>query len=448
MIGKSEMKLRKEVTDELIRLSSAQRSIVLGGLKNKLGFQKKTGILSYRYDVCPVCKDIGSTIDNPKCDQCYIPISCKEPFNSGFRDNAKQGVEYFSSMFRFLNRLDTSGRTLVVGGTFDNDGGRQSGIIKKLGDVLGSEVINGGTLHDLKSTPTNGYELVIWAPNVPNAEDKFYPNKDRGAILICSKVMREGYTRFDSVSRIFRMRGNAVCEIRSVDKRFEFALVDALGNEWYSGSGIFELVKSIDDFIQWTKGSIRIGSTRSDTDIPDTDLEPLVKVVHRVAGLVENERGGRYFGNASTRCMAMFPSQRSGPTNIFVSARNIPKTHIANNDFVHVRLENDCIVYTGDRKPSVDTPAQLKLYDMFPKIGCMIHGHAFVKHSPCTENYVPCGDLREVDEAIPLLRDLGSVGVINLHSHGFLLFAETIEQLDNLVNDIEFINVVPISGQR
>jgi hypothetical protein len=25
---------------------------------------------------------------------------------------------------------------------------------------------------------------------------------------------------------------------------------------------------------------------------------------------------------------------------------------------------------------------------------------------------------------------------------------ETIEQLDNLVNDIEFINVVPISGQR
>jgi hypothetical protein len=95
-----------EAREELRTLTPEQRSIVLGGLRNKLGFHRRTGILSYRYDVCPVCQDVGSTEDDPKCDECYIKISCKVPFTHGFRDDPERGVKYFAEMLEYLEALE------------------------------------------------------------------------------------------------------------------------------------------------------------------------------------------------------------------------------------------------------------------------------------------------------------------------------------------------------
>lgn len=99
--------LSKEVEKELSYLSSRQRKIVLSGLKKKLSHFKKTGILSYKYEVCPICNDIGSTLEDPKCEKCYLKIGCKEPFNRGFRDDVEMGVQYFSEMQEYLLSLVT-----------------------------------------------------------------------------------------------------------------------------------------------------------------------------------------------------------------------------------------------------------------------------------------------------------------------------------------------------
>jgi len=98
------MKLSKEVRIELDNLSDRQRDIVLGGLDKKLGLFEKSGILSYKYEVCPICNDIGSTLENPKCEECYLKIGCKEPFNCGFRDDPKLGYQYFNNMREYLLR--------------------------------------------------------------------------------------------------------------------------------------------------------------------------------------------------------------------------------------------------------------------------------------------------------------------------------------------------------
>jgi len=104
--------LSEEVKEELIMLTKEQREIVLKGLDKKLSYYQKTGILSYKYEVCPVCNDVGSTLENPKCDECYIKISCKEPFNKGFRDDPEKGFEYFSAMRRFILSLISHDKTI------------------------------------------------------------------------------------------------------------------------------------------------------------------------------------------------------------------------------------------------------------------------------------------------------------------------------------------------
>ena len=53
-------------------------------------------------------------------------------------------------------------------------------------------------------------------PNIDNEEEKQYPIKKKGSVLICSKVMREGYKPIDAISRIFKMQGNAVIAIYTI----------------------------------------------------------------------------------------------------------------------------------------------------------------------------------------------------------------------------------------
>lgn len=98
--------MRKEVEEELRKLNNHQRDIVLKGLEAKLAAYKRKGYISYKYEVCPVCKDVGSTPECQKCEGCYIKISCKEPFAYGFRDNHEKGFEYFSGMYELLKGLE------------------------------------------------------------------------------------------------------------------------------------------------------------------------------------------------------------------------------------------------------------------------------------------------------------------------------------------------------
>lgn len=236
------------------------------------------------------------------------------------------------------------------------------------------------------------------------------------------------------------MHGNAVFAIYP-GKLFRFELIDALGNIWYSGENIPELCAKIREIYHFTKSSIRIRCKRYDLQniVFNDDIEEFIGLNNELSEYIQTSCGTRFFGNLSTRCQKLFPTCKS-EFGIFVSPRNIAKDKLAGRDMVHARLsygEDMNVLYSGTNKPSVDTPTQLMIYENFPNINYMIHGHAFVKDCETTANYFPCGDLREYDEVSVVIKDKKS-GNMNLKNHGFLLWGETLASIKELIKSHEF----------
>lgn len=329
-------------------------------------------------------------------------------------------------------------KVLLVGGNFGEIlEKRESGIIKKIYTEFQSpaseiDVINGGKLTDLPDN-IKGYDLILWMINIDNSEQKYYPSKDQGSVLICSKVMRSGYTRIDSLSRIFKMHGNAVIEIYKDDPHnVRFCFLDALGNEWYNGSDITSLVKQVLSFYIFTKSAVRINTTQIESPA-EHNLRGLIEANKRLQGLVMSRCGNRFFGNISTRCTKLFPSMRDSEA-MYVSPRNVPKENIRPEDMI-VYMSGDN--YYGDHKPSVDSPTQIRLYHELPNINFMIHGHATFQGIITTRNYRLCGDIREVQEVLELVKPDDVLFRINLKNHGFLIGAYSLEMLNDIIDWIE-----------
>src|SRR3990167_392223 len=393
--------LPEAAKEELTKLTPEKRRIVLQGLQRKLWHLERTSKLSFKYEVCPVCNDVGSTLENPNCDNCYIKVACKYPFDAGFKDDQAKGEQYFRNMLKFMMSNPLVPTSIVVGGVWDNEHGRPSKIAEKMASCLGADLINSGNIEDLEHrVNVGGYETVVWMVDVSNDETKLYPKKDQGSVLIVSKVMRDGYTSADAAKRIFSMHGNAVIEIKkdTSSRRLSFRLADALSNEWASTDDVEVLCRGIENLSKWTFNSVRIYTARQDKPIPEmpAEMNKLINIVKLISDKVEVEVGGRYFGNLSTRCMKMFPSTAKAFT--FVSPRNIDKRRIEAEDMVFAWKDNGGIKYAGDRKPSVDTAIQIGLYSKFSHLKFMIHGHAYVLDWPMTSVYFPCGDLREIEE--------------------------------------------------
>lgn len=338
-------------------------------------------------------------------------------------------------------------KTILVGGTFSLNEGEPSTIIKLLADELNKENnecywYNGGTsdnLLDATKMASTWKDLILWFPNISNDIKKNYPQKNKGTVLICSKVMREGYNRYDSCSRIFTMHGNAVIEIYKEETGFRFILVDALANEWVNTMDISILAKAIIEFYNWTKKSIRKNTSKKSIEKQTDILNKLSDLTKQVADKVELKKGSRYFGNVSTRCESMFPTLRFNSNSFYVSARNIDKQRITSDDFVIVTSNNSELYYEGDRKPSVDSPVQIIIYNLRPNINYMIHGHAYVKNTIETECYFPCGDIREIPYIFQAMRlNDSDFGIINLKNHGFLFYSDTIENLEKLICEADF----------
>ena len=309
---------------------------------------------------------------------------------------------------------------------------------------------------DIRIMTPKGYNLIIWE------NDTFLcPVKDKGSVLI---YVSEG-TIGDSLSDVFKMKANAVILVNGSN----YDLVDALGNLWCRTSDPIELLNNVLRLYNWTKSSIRKQSIIADSYVPfdvrtAPDLKRFCDVIKTVSSLVENERGGRYFGNASTRCSKMFPSIRRRKNNgksslgdyILVSKRNVSKEKIEPEDFVVAKLNislqdsnPNMIMYFGEDKPSVDTPSQIWLYNEYPNINYMIHGHAYVNSDflgvnliNTTDEYCSCGDLREVTQIKKIVRQSDcDFFIINLINHGFIIATETLETMENFVNhkDTHFV---------
>lgn len=165
-------------------------------------------------------------------------------------------------------------------------------------------------------------------------------------------------------------------------------------------------------------------------------LEVIKRYAEDFHRLIMPEPTTRFLGNSSFRCTkGGFPSFRKDDI-IYVSKRNIDKESIDGAGFVPVyahREEGEKVAYLGKNKPSVDTPVQLALYEMFPCINFMIHSHTYVKDGIFTEFPLPCGayeEVSEIDKVTP--NKWENFYAINLVGHGCIVMSDDVEKLKNV----------------
>lgn len=338
---------------------------------------------------------------------------------------------------------------LCVGGDF-GDMKKESSVLKKIYNSFycpedGKKIINGGMIDDLPDNVEQ--DIVIWMPRIDNANPKNYPTKRQGTVLICSKEMRNGYTDIHAVSRIFKMKANAVIAIYKDTSVFRFRLLDSLGTEWCNTENIIDLVNAIRDFYEFSSKQKRIPSyQKNDIQVlfnlsrfPKNFFETneLIELNKTLSDNVRKQAGNRFFGNLSTRCEKLFPSRRYRYHEFYCSPRNSDKEQLAPEDMVPCLMYDDGVFYYGDKKPSVDAPVQGEIYRNCMNVNFMIHGHAFVVGAKTTSEYFLCGDLNAVQGIIDLIGDQKH-GVINLKNHGFLFFGETLEGIKEVMENCEY----------
>ena len=360
-------------------------------------------------------------------------------------------------------------KILFVGGSWDLNGGKKSKIVDEFAKHLpNATVYNGGDYNDLNKIleSCTNYDTVIWWANVPNELPKIRNVKDINykAMLVSSKRNVDNkYSFQDLLQRSFALKSNLTVEFSKNDNKYNMKLFDPLGNVWYEGLDIEECSKALLDRLAFIKSITRESTVSSEENIGalawffnmfkeemyKSDNNPEIPIKKEFLSIVrdyaykfaettfQTKDVKRFLGNASFRCPKGFPSFREGKY-IFVSKRNVNKEFIGIDEFVPVYLKDGKIYYCGDNKPSVDTPIQVRMYNLLPNINYMIHSHCYIEDAPFTEKALPCGAVEEVDEISELLKDYygndfnRDFYLINLLGHGSIMMSNNPEQLKNI----------------
>jgi len=252
------------------------------------------------------------------------------------------------------------------------------------------------------------------------------------------------------IDRALEKHANLFLEIRDgfsvpgmLDTAYCGRLLDPLGNVFCNWTENFnELGKAIGQRIRQLLSFNRFGSICAGDAIEtpeESEFFALVKSAatefQRLIPTVQNP--SRFLGNASFRCQRGFPSFRYGDY-IFVSRRNVDKEYIDKNGFVAVKVNTLPVEYFGRYKPSVDTPTQLILYQAFPKVNYMLHGHVYLTNCFNTESCIPCGAIEEAEEIKKRFTSPAYTSfAVNLKGHGFLAASDSVEQLGNMISHLE-----------
>ncbi len=360
-------------------------------------------------------------------------------------------------------------KILYVGGSWDLNGGKKSKIVDEFAKHLpNTTVYNGGDYNDLNKIleSCTNYDTVIWWANVPNELPKIRNVKDINykAMLVSSKRNVDNkYSFQDLLQRSFALKSNLTVEFSKNNNKYNMKLFDPLGNVWYEGLDIEECSKALLDRLAFIKSITRESTVSSEENIGalawffnmfkeemhKSDNNPEIPIKKEFLSIVrdyaykfaettfQTKDVKRFLGNASFRCPKGFPSFREGKY-IFVSKRNVNKEFIGIDEFVPVYLKDGKIYYCGDNKPSVDTPIQVRMYNLLPNINYMIHSHCYIEDAPFTEKALPCGAVEEVDEISELLKDYygndfnRDFYLINLIGHGSIMMSNNPEQLKNI----------------
>jgi len=323
---------------------------------------------------------------------------------------------------------------VLIGGTFGNRAGKKSSVVTKLSMLLNCSTINGGNISRLWEFNFNKLKpntLLIWMPNISNSVRKILPKIKKEAphvlLMISKRPNTMGFTRNDMIGKMLQAHAGLGLIISQKKKVFNFELLDPLGNTFSNTSDLVKLASDIEDRYGFLSQTVRMRSTKlyySDGFKVSNGFLNTVKIIGKELNKYASAiNPNRLFGNASTRCGFGFPAMRYN-SRILVTKRNIEKSSITSDGFVPTFFseQKDEVFYMGEHKPSVDTPIQIALFEKYPHINYMMHGHCYTNlKAPMTKNYIPCGDLREVDDVVNSIRNPSEQMIVNLRGHGFLM---------------------------
>jgi len=357
-------------------------------------------------------------------------------------------------------------KLLFVGGNFDLNGGKSSGIVQQMSEEfqkigLEIELRNGGYYQNLQAvlSEENDFDIVLWMPNIPNELEKLIDkmkSKYKTSIFISSKRVENGnYTSFDVVQHSLRTRSNIVIEFSRANDKFQARVLDPFGNLFLDYSTeIQELCRVVAERAsQLSLYVTRISSFQAGEAVEIPEDEAFFTIVRRFSDdfncLFESKFPGveqvRYLGNASfrnkivDRCLNGFTSFKD-ENYIYMSKRNLNKSMISKDGFVALNPGVLPVEFFGPHKPSVDAPVQLCLYDFYPNIRYIIHGHFYVEGAPMLTKeidgipmIVPCGAIEEADEIMDVFPDAETTEmVINLKGHGFVALSQELDFFDQI----------------
>lgn len=334
-------------------------------------------------------------------------------------------------------------KVLLVTGTFDDKDGKGS----FFGETLRKEAVkqgysvmhyNGGHLTDFNAilADSHNYSVIVWMPHIDNSIDKMLPTIKKIApksLLISSKrVIEKSYDEFGVVSRLLKSRSNLGLMITK-DEKYEFTVLDPLANRWVNKQDIETAARVLFERVGKIKKYHRISSEsvgpRQKIEIEPEFLKVVKEYGERFDDLIKAIHPDRFLGNASTRCMHGFPAVR-GEESYLISKRNVDKTIIDDKGFVEVKPTEETVEYYGDNKPSVDSPVQIKLFNYYPEVNYIIHGHVYVKDTLITSRNIPCGYIEEFEEIRKWYPEKQSKNfAINLKGHGCILLAADLDWL-------------------
>ena len=349
-------------------------------------------------------------------------------------------------------------KILLVGGSFDHNGGRASSLINKMTSEIKKDkqveldVYNGGfvtELHEEIIASVINYNIVMWFANVSNEEAKTRDVKliNPKTILITSKRNDNNkYSFAELISRSLAIKANLTIEFsKNEDGIYNMLVFDPLATSYYNGTNIADMTRALLCRAKKLTKFTRVPTTRDESNdiVTVPDKKEFFSFAHNCADIFHNlvrptKGTERFLGNMSFRCQNGFPSFRGENGLIYVSRRNVNKANICSANFVPVYMDtNNRVKYFGEHKPSVDTPIQLNLYNKLPWANYMLHAHCYIDVpeemqnclSVTTTKPIPCGALEEVDEILQCLpSDINTnppqLLTINLKGHGCILIAQ------------------------
>jgi hypothetical protein len=216
-------------------------------------------------------------------------------------------------------------RTLVVCGTFDNKGGKPSGLMNKLFNTYPENYIfvNGGYYEHLQQIleDTVAYDIIYWFANVDNDLPKIRNVKEVNpkCILITSKRNdNDKYCFEELINRALGLKANLVFEFSksAKDDLFNIRVFDPLGVLWCDRTNDYKKVidrayNRIQKLACYTRQQSVVIN-----DKVSFETEPrFIDIIHDKAEIFHKlvqppEVVERFLGNVSFRCTHGFPSFR------------------------------------------------------------------------------------------------------------------------------------------